>query len=315
MATIEKKSMRDVFGECLIELFPRYPNLVVLDADLSGSTKSKDFGARFPERFINIGVAEQNMMGIAAGLAAAGMMPVVCSFGVFLSMRAVEQFRQAIAYTNLNVKVMGHYGGLSDSHDGPTHQTTEDLGIIRSIPNTTLIAASDGREVRAILPAIFDHRGPVYLRLCRNPMFEVPVENRDFAIGRGYEVCPGREIAIIGAGIMVGRAVEAAARLGGEGISCRVIAMPSLKPIDRSLIVKAARETGAIVTAEEHNIYGGLGSAVAEVLVQEFPVPVEMVAIRDVFAESGNYDGLLEKYGLGVSNIVEKVKTAMRRKS
>ena len=267
MLNVEKKSMRDVFGESLIELFPDYPNLVVLDADLSGSTKSKEFGTRFPERFFNLGVAEQNMMGMAAGLASVGMMPVVCSFGVFLSMRAAEKFRQMIAYTNLNVKVMGHYGGISDSHDGPTHQTTEDLGIIRSIPNTTLIVASDGKEVRTALKAAFDHKGPVYLRLCRNPMLEVPMESREFAIGKGYDVISGKDVAIIAIGIMVGRAVEAALTLKNEGVSCRVIAMPSLKPIDRSLVAKAARETGAVVTAEEHNIYGGLGSAVAEVLV------------------------------------------------
>ena len=314
MASVEKKSMRDVFGESLIELFPDYPNMVVLDADLSGSTKSKEFGARFPDRFFNLGVAEQNMMGMAAGLASVGMMPVVCSFGVFLSMRASEQFRQMIAYTNLNVKVMGHYGGLSDSHDGPTHQTTEDLGIIRSIPNTTLIVPSDGKEVRGALKAAFDHRGPVYLRLCRNPMEEVPVDNREFVIGRGYEVSPGKDVTVIAIGIMVGRAAEAALRLKEEGVSCRVLAMPSLKPIDRSLIAKAARETGAIVTAEEHNIYGGLGSAVAEVLVEEFPVPMERVGIQDVFAESGTYDGLLEKYGLGVSHIMDKARAVIRRK-
>ena len=314
MASVEKKSMRDVFGESLIELFPDYPNMVVLDADLSGSTKSKEFGARFPGRFFNLGVAEQNMMGMAAGLASVGMMPVVCSFGVFLSMRASEQFRQMIAYTNLNVKVMGHYGGVSDSHDGPTHQTTEDLGIIRSIPNTTLIVPSDGKEVRGALKAAFGHRGPVYLRLCRNPMEEVPVDDRGFVIGRGYEVLPGKDVTVIALGIMVARAAEAALRLKEEGVSCRVLAMPSLKPIDRFLIAKAARETGAIVTAEEHNIYGGLGSAVAEVLVEEFPVPMERVGIRDVFAESGTYDGLLEKYGLGVSHIMDKARAVSRRK-
>jgi len=312
--TIEKKSMRDAFGESLIELFPQYPNMVVLDGDLSGSTKSKEFGMHYPERFFNMGVAEQNMMGVAAGLASVGMMPVVCSFGVFLSMRVIEQFRQMIAYTNLNVKVMGHYGGLSDSHDGPTHQTTEDLGIIRSIPNTILIAASDGKEVKGILLAAFNHDGPVYIRLCRNPMLEVPVDNHEFVIGKGYEVYPGKDVTVIGVGIMVGFAVEAALALKEMGISCRVLAMPSLKPIDRALIVKAARETGAIVTAEEHNIYGGLGSAVAEVLVEEYPVPMERVGIHDVFAESGTYEGLLEKYGLGVSKIVDKVKTAIRRK-
>ena len=315
MLTVEKESMRDIFGKSLIEFFPEYPEMVVLDADVSGSTKSKEFGVRFPERFFNLGVSEQNMMGMAAGLASVGFIPIVCSFGVFLSMRAVEQFRQMIAYTNLNVKVMGHYGGISDSHDGPTHQTTEDLGIIRSIPNTTLIVASDGKEVRGALRAALEHKGPVYLRLCRNPMIEVPGrENREFAIGRGYEVSPGKDVTVIAIGIMVGRAAAAALELKEKGISCRVVAMPSLKPIDRPLIVKAARETGAVVTAEEHNIYGGLGSAVAEVLVEERPVPMERVGIQDIFAESGTYDEILEKYGLGVSHIAEKVRKVLDRK-
>jgi len=314
MWDIEEKSMREVFGECLIELFADYPHMVVLDADLSGSTKSKDFGKQFPERFFNVGVTEQNMMDMAAGLASVGMMPVVCSFSVFLSMRAVEQFRQSVVYTNLNVKVMGHYGGLSDSHDGPTHQTTEDLGIIRSIPNTTLFIPSDGKEVRGVLKAAFDYDGPVYLRLCRNPVIEVSMQNDEFAIGKGYEVHPGSDVTVIGVGIMVGRAAMAASKLKDEDISCRVVAMPSLKPIDRSLIVKAARETGAIVTAEEHNIYGGLGSAVAEVVVEEAPVPMERVGIQDIFAESGTYDAILQKYGLAVSHIVEAVKKVIKRK-
>jgi transketolase len=306
--------MREVFGECLIEFLTNYPHMVVLDADLSGSTKSKDFGKKFPERFFNVGVSEQNMMDIAAGLASVGLMPVVCSFSVFLSMRAVEQFRQSIAYTNLNVKVMGHYGGLSDSHDGPTHQTTEDLGIIRSIPNTTLIVPSDGREVRGALRAVFEYDGPVYLRLCRNPVVEVSTQNDTFTIGKGYEVHSGSDVTVIGVGIMAGRAALAALQLKDEGIFCRVLAMPCLKPIDRSLIVKAARETGAIVTAEEHNIYGGLGSAVAEVLVEESPVPMERVGVQDTFAESGTYDAILEKYGLGVSHVVDAVRRVMKRK-
>lgn len=310
----EAKSMRDIYGECLIEYFPEYPNLVVLEADLSGSTKTKGFSERFPERFFNIGVAEQNMMDIAAGLAAVGMLPVVNSFSVFLSMRAVEQFRQEIAYTNLKVAVAGHYGGISDSHDGPTHHCTEDLGIIRSIPNTTLIVPSDGREVRGALKAAFDYDGPTYLRFCRNPVIEVSTKNHEFTIGKGYEVLPGSDVAIIGVGIMVGRAALAAEELQKDSISCRVVAMPSLKPIDRSLIAKVATETGAIVTAEEHNIYGGLGSAVAEVLVEEVPVPMERVGINDTFTESGTYDELLEKYGLGVSHIVKAVRKVMNRK-
>ena len=310
----EKKSMRQVYGECLIEMFPDYPNLVVLDADLSGSTMTKGFSQKYPERFFNVGVAEQNMMGMAAGLAAVGMLPTVNSFSTFLSMRCVEQFRQEIAYTNLKVIVGGHYGGMSDSHDGPTHHCTEDLGIIRAIPNTTLIVPSDGEEVRGALKAAFDGDGPVYLRMCRNPVIAVSWKSDGFQLGKGYEVVPGTDVTVIGVGIMVGRAVQASLALEKEKISCRVLAMPSLKPIDREIIARAAAETGALVTAEEHNIYGGLGGAVAEVIVEEAPVPMERVAIRDTFAESGTYDGLLEKYGLGVSHIMEAVRKVIKRK-
>lgn len=314
MWEVEKKSMRQIYGECLIEMFPDYPNLVVLDADLSGSTKTKGFSREYPGRFFNVGVAEQNMMGMAAGLAAVGMLPTVNSFSVFLSMRCVEQFRQQIAYTNLKVVVVGHYGGMSDSHDGPTHHCTEDLGIIRAIPNTTLIAPSDGEEVRGVMKVAFDCDGPVYLRMCRNPVIAVSWKSDGFQLGKGYEVVPGTDATVIGVGIMVGRAVQASLALEKENISCRVLAMPSLKPIDREIIARAAAETGAVVTAEEHNIYGGLGGAVAEVLVEEAPVPMERVAIRDTFAESGTYEGLLEKYGLGVSHILEAVRKVIKRK-
>jgi transketolase len=310
----EKKSMREVFGETLVELFADFPNIVVLDADLSGSTKSVIFAKQYPKRFLNLGIAEQNMMGISAGLAAVGMIPVVCSFSVFLSMRAIEQFRQVIAYPGLNVKVMGHYGGLSDSFDGPTHQTTEDLGIIRSIPRTTLIVPSDGLEVKSVLKAVLRYEGPVYVRMCRNPVIEVSSKRRAFVLGEGYEILAGSDATIIGVGIMVGRAALAAQELRGEGVFCRVLAMPSLKPIDRELIIKAAKETGAIVTAEEHNIYGGLGSAVAEVLIEELPVPMKRIGVRDTFAESGDYDVLLEKHGLGVSHIIDAVKEVLKRK-
>ena len=314
MLEVEKKSMREVYGECLIEMFADYPNLVVLDADLSGSTMTKGFSKKYPERFFNVGVAEQNMMGMAAGLAAVGMLPTVNSFSTFLSMRCVEQFRQSVAYTNLKVVVGGHYGGMSDSHDGPTHHCTEDLGIIRAIPNTILIAPSDGEEVKGAMKVAFDCDGPVYLRMCRNPVLAVSWKNDGFQLGKGYEVVPGTDVTVIGVGIMVGRAVQASQELEKENISCRVLAMPSLKPIDREIIAKAAAETGAIVTAEEHNMYGGLGSAVAEVIVEEAPVPMERVAIQDTFAESGTYDGLLEKYGLGVSHVVAAAKKVFKRK-
>lgn len=314
MRALEKLAMRDAFAEAAIEAFAQYPNMIVLDADVSKSTKSAVFGKAHPERFLNVGIAEQNMMSIAAGMAAAGMLPVVNTFAMLLAMRALDQLRQSIAYTGLSVKIMGHYSGLSAGPEGPTHHATEDLGIMRAIPNMTVLVPCDATEAKAAFKAALAHEGPVYLRLVRNPLPGVLEAPRPFTIGEGYELRPGTDLAIIAMGTMVARALDAAEQLAGRGIAARVVAMPSLKPIDRAIIAKAARETGAIVTAEEHNIYGGLGSAVAEVLAATCPAPMEQVGIGDCFAESGEYFEIMEKYGLGIKDIVAAAEKVLERK-
>ena len=310
----ERRAMRDAFAQAAIEMFDLVPNMIVLDADVSKSTRSALFGKAHPERFLNLGIAEQNMMSIAAGLAAAGMVPVVNSFSMLLSMRALDQLRQSVAYPCLNVKIVGHYSGYSPGPDGPTHHAIEDLGIIRCIPNMTLLVPCDATETEGAFKAALAHQGPVYLRLCRNAVPPVLSSPRPFRVGEGYELRPGADLTIVAIGVMVARALAAADVLTGRGIEARVVAMPSLKPIDRSLIAKAARETGAIVTAEEHNIYGGLGSAVAEVVVETTPVPMARVGIQDCFAESGEYLELLDKYGLGVEDIVAAAGQVLARK-
>ena len=314
MRAPEKLAMRDAFAEAVVEALAEHPNLIVLDADVSKSTKSAVFAKAHPERFLNVGIAEQNMMSIAAGMAAAGMLPVVNTFAMLLTMRALDQLRQSVAYPQLNVKIMGHYAGLSAGPEGPTHHAIEDLGIVRSVPNLTILVPCDASEAKASFHAALAHQGPVYLRLCRNPVPAVLDAPRPFTIGAGYELHPGHDVTIIGIGVMVARALDAAEHLTGQGISARVVAMPSLKPIDRGLIEKAARETGAVVTAEEHNIYGGLGSAVAEVLGATCPVPMEQVGIADCFAESGEYFEIMDKYGLGVSDIVAACHRVLERK-
>ena len=314
MKPVEKLAMRDAFAQAALEIFEQVPNLVVLDADVSKSTKSAVFGQAHPDRFINVGIAEQNMMSIAAGLAAAGMVPVVNTFAMLLTMRALDQVRQSVCYGRLNVKIMGHYGGLSDSYDGASHHAIEDLGILRSLPNMTVLVPCDATEAKQAFKAAVLHEGPVYLRLCRNAVPAVHEQPRPFRIGEGYELRPGADLTLIGTGIMVGRAIEAAEALAGQGIGARVVAMPTLKPIDRAIVERAARETGAVVTAEEHNIYGGLGSAVAEVLVETVPVPMARVGIPDCFAESGDYLELLDRYGLSIADIVAAAKGVLARK-
>lgn len=314
MRALEKLAMRDAFAEAAIEAFAQYPNMIVLDADVSKSTKSALFGQVHPERFLNVGIAEQNMMSIAAGMAAAGMLPVVNTFAMLLSMRALAQVRQSVACPRLNVKIMGHYAGLSAGPDGASHHAIEDLGIMRAIANMTVLVPCDASEAKAAFHAALAYEGPVYLRLCRNPLPAVPDAPRPFTIGQGYTLRPGQDLTIIATGVMVARALEAAEALASQGVAARVVAMPTLKPIDRALVERAARETGAIVTAEEHNIHGGLGSAVAEVLGATCPVPMAQVGIGDCFTESGEYSQLLDKYGLGVSDIVAAALSVRQRK-
>ena len=315
MRAMDRLTMREACARTLIEMFDQIDNLAVLDADVSRSTKTADFGKLHPDRFFNMGIAEQNMMGVAAGMAAAGMLPVVNSFSMLLTMRALEQLRQSIAYPNLNVKVMGHYGGLSAGPEGPSHHASEDLGILRSIAGLVLLVPADAGEAREAIKAALDYQGPVFVRLCRNPVPTVHTEPRPFEIGRGYELRSGRDVTIVAMGVMVARALDAVETLAETGIHARVVAMPSLKPIDRGIIVAAARETGAIVTAEEHNINGALGSAVAEVLGENLPVPLQRVGIDDCYAESGDYFEIMDKYGLGVADIVAAARKVLERKS
>ena len=314
MRTLEKLAMRDAFAEAAIELRNEGKNIVVLDADVSKSTKSSVFAAQHPDRFFNLGIAEQNMMSVAAGMASCGMIPLVCSFSMLLSMRALDQLRQQGAYPRQNIKVMAHYGGYSSGPEGPTHHAIEDLGIVRSVPYITILVPCDAEETKKALRVTVDTPGPVFLRMSRNPVPGVEGKPDEFQVGKGYHLREGRDVAIIAMGVMVSRALDAAERLAEEGISCQVVAMPSLKPIDTALIVETAQQTGAIVTFEEHNIYGGLGSAVAEVLVENMPVPMQRVGIQDCFAESAQYFELLDKYGLGVDDAVAACRKVLARK-
>lgn len=310
----ELVSIREAYGKALVELGEANKDVVVLDADVSKSTRSALFGERFPERFFNVGIAEANMMAIAAGLASCGKIPFANTFSFLACLRAGDQVRSLVAYSRLNVKVAAGYGGLSDSYDGPTHQSVFDLAIMRAMPNMTVMVVADAVEARKAVFAAAEHEGPVFLRLSRA---EAPVifdESCEFEIGKANVMREGRDITIIATGVMVGRALEAARSLEASGIDAGVIEVHTLKPLDDDTILEAARITGAVVTAEEHSIIGGLGGAVAELLGRRCPVPLEMVGIQDTFAESGGYEELLEKYGLGVSHIVKAAERVLARK-
>lgn len=301
-----KIATREAYGKALVKLSSLNKNVVVLDADLSKSTKTADFKAVSPERFINAGIAESNMMGIAAGLSTCGKIPFASTFAMFAAGRAFEQIRNSICYPKLNVKICATHAGLTVGEDGATHQSVEDISLMRSIPNMTVINPSDAIETEAAILAIAEYNGPCYVRLGR---LAVDVINDDqnykFEIGKGVTLSDGNDVTIVATGMMVQLALEAKELLSKEGISARVINIHTIKPIDRDLLVKAAKETGAIVTAEEHSIIGGLGSAVAEVVTEECPVPVLKVGIKDTFGESGKPNELLKAYGLTVESIVE----------
>ncbi len=307
-------SLRETFGECLVELGREYPNLVVLDDDLATSTKCNYFCQAFPDRFFEVGIAEQNMMGIAAGLAATGKIPFVVSFGTFNSKRTCDQIAISVAYSNLNVKIVGAYSGLFSGKTGATHQSLEDLAIMRAIPNITVVIPADAVEMRQAMRAIVEHEGPTYLRVARDeyPILFGPEYN--FKIGRSYPLAEGKDATIISCGIMTATALEAAEKLKTEGLSVRVVNMSTLKPLDVEMINKCAIETGAIITAENHSIIGGLGSAIAEVLVENEPVPMARVGIRDVFAESGPNSDLCLKYGLTSDALACEVQKVVARK-
>jgi transketolase len=308
-------SMREAYGQALLDLGRGNPNIVVLDSDVSNSTKSVIFGREFPERFFNFGIQEANMVDAAAGMASVGLIPFVNTFSFLATLRASEQIRTSIAYNNLNVKIVGSYGGLSDSYDGASHQSVFDLAVMRSMPDMKVVIASDSMETRRAVHAISVDHGPVYLRLCRN---EVPVffdGDYEFCLGKGNVIREGRDVTLVVTGILLQRVLDAADLLARFGINCRVIQIHTLKPIDQDLIIKASQQTGALVTVEEHNIIGGLGSAVAEVLGSALPAPLERVGIPDKYAESGDYDDLLDKYGMSVDHIVDAAKKVLERKT
>lgn len=310
-----KVATREAYGKALVKLSNLNDKVVVLDADLSKSTKTADFKAVAPERFINIGIAEGNMMGIAAGLATCGKIPFASSFAMFATGRAFEQIRNSICYPKLNVKVCATHAGLTVGEDGATHQSVEDIALMRAIPNMTIINPADAVETEAAILSVAKYEGPCYVRLGRLPVEIINDENNyKFEIGKGVILLEGSDVTIIATGMMVQLALKAKDELSKEGIDAKIVNIHTIKPIDSELLIKVARETGAIVTAEEHSVIGGLGSAVSEVVSEEFPVPIVKVGIKDTFGESGKPDQLLNKYGLTVESIVNSAKRAISLK-
>ncbi len=312
MADVIKKATRESYGEALAELAEKYDDLYVLDADLAAATKTGIFKKKYPERFIDCGIAEANMMGVAAGMAATGKKVFASSFAMFAAGRAFEIVRNSIGYPHLNVKIGATHAGISVGEDGATHQCNEDIALMRTIPGMTVINPADDVEARAAVAAALEIDGPVYLRFGR---LAVPVfndrETYKFEVGKGVQLREGSDVTIIATGLMVNEALNAADALKAEGISARVINIHTIKPIDREIICKAANETGVIVTAEEHSVIGGLGSAVADVVTECCPVPVIKVGVNDVFGHSGPAADLLKEFGLSAENIAEKAKYAL----
>ncbi|MDD4601537.1 MAG: transketolase family protein [Negativicutes bacterium] len=308
------KATREAYGEALREMGLENRDIVVLDADLSKSTKTSVFAKAFPDRHFNVGIAEQNLMGVAAGLASAGKIPFESTFAMFAAGRAFEQVRNSICYPKLNVTVAATHAGLTVGEDGASHQAIEDISLMRSIPNMTVVVPADAAETRQAVAWAANYNGPVYLRLGRMSVPDVFGEGYEFEMGKAVELADGSDVTIMATGIMVAPARHAAEELIAAGFSARVLNIHTIKPIDKAAIIKAAEDTGAIVTCEEHSIIGGLGSAVAEVLVENWPVPMERVGVLDTFGESGTPDALLEKYHLTTADIVQAAKRVISRK-
>ena len=309
MSEVKKIATRESYGNALAELGAQNPNVVVLDADLAGATKTAIFKKAFPERHIDCGIAEGNMMGVAAGLATCGKVVFASSFAMFAAGRAFEQVRNSIGYPHLNVKIGATHAGISVGEDGATHQCNEDIAIMRTIPGMTIICPADDVEARAAVKAAAEYEGPVYLRFGR---LAVPLINDEatykFEIGKGITMKEGKDVTIIATGLEVNESLEAAKLLEADGISAEVIDIHTIKPIDRELVVASAKKTGKVVTVEEHSIIGGLGGAVAEVLAEEAPTKMLRIGMMDQFGESGPAKVLIEKYGLDAKSIYEKVK-------
>lgn len=309
MSEVKKIATRESYGNALVALGEKYDNVVVLDADLAAATKTGTFKKAFPERHIDIGIAECNMMGIGAGLATTGKVPFVSSFAMFAAGRAFEQVRNSVGYPHLNVKIGATHAGISVGEDGATHQCNEDIALMRTIPGMVVINPSDDVEAKAAVEAAYLHEGPVYLRFGR---LAAPVINDNpsykFELGKGIVLKEGTDVTIVATGLMVGESLEAAKKLEEEGISAKVINIHTIKPLDEELILAAAKETGKVVTVEEHSVIGGLGSAVCDCLSANYPTKVLKIGVNDVFGESGPAVKLLEKYGLDSKGIYEKVK-------
>ena len=316
MADVKKIATRDSYGSALAELGASHPDLIVFDADLAGATKTAVFKKAFPDRHFNCGIAEADMIVAAAGASTMGLVPFASSFAMFAAGRAWEQVRNSIAYPRLNVKVVGSHGGLSVGEDGATHQCIEDYAIMRAIPNMMVVSPCDGPEMRQAVRALLDYDGPAYLRLGRLAVESVTdaIPGYTFHLGQGVTLRDGSDATVIATGMMVQMALKAAERLAEEGLSVRVLDMHTIKPLDGELVLKAALETGAIVTTEEANVVGGLGSAVAEFLAEHYPVPVVRHGVNDVFGRSGKAEAVLEAYGLTPEGIAEKVRHAVKRK-
>lgn len=314
MADVIKTATRDAYGKALVELGEKNEKLVVFDADLAAATKTGMFKKAFPERFIDCGIAEGNMMGVAAGMATAGYTVFASSFAMFAAGRAFEQIRNTIGYPHLNVKIGATHAGISVGEDGASHQCCEDIALMRTIPGMTIINPADDIEARLAVFAAAEHNGPVYMRFGRLAVPRVFDESYKFEIGKGVYLNKGTDVTVIATGLLVERAIQAVELLKNEGISASLINMATIKPIDRDIIIDAAKTTGCIVTSEEHNIIGGLGSAVAEVVAEECPVPVLRVGVEDTFGKSGPALELLEIFGLNAQNIVAKAKKAIELK-
>ena len=309
MSEVKKIATRDSYGNALAELGTEHDNVVVLDADLAAATKTGIFKKAHPDRFIDCGIAESNMIGVAAGLATTGKVPFASSFAMFAAGRAFEQVRNSVGYPHLNVKIGATHAGISVGEDGATHQCNEDIALMRTIPGMVVINPADDVEARAAVRAAYEHQGPVYLRFGR---LAVPVINDrpdyKFELGKGVVLREGKDLTIIATGLPVSNCLEAAEKLAADGIDAKVINIHTIKPLDEELVVAAAKETGKVVTVEEHSIIGGLGGAVCECLAEKAPVPVKRIGINDVYGESGPAVALLEKYGLDAAGIYKQIK-------
>ena len=309
MAEVKKIATRESYGNALAELGREHDDVVVLDADLAGATKTSTFKKEFPDRHFDCGIAEGNMMAVAAGLASMGMVPFASTFAMFAAGRAFEQVRNSIGYPHLNVKIGATHGGISVGEDGASHQCCEDFALMRSIQGMTVICPADDVEARAAVKAAYDFEGPVYLRFGRSgvPVFH-DEDSFSFEIGKGEVLKDGKDVAVIATGIMVSEAITAAKELKAQGIDARVINMATIKPLDEALVLKAARECGKVVTCEEHSVIGGLGEAVSALLAEKLPTPVRRIGVNDEFGHSGPAADLLKDFGLSAENIVKTVK-------